>query len=211
MLHDLGKKNRHHPRGDLMLTRTSQAAFDDHAQMIRPSLHREAFRLCGDWHEADDLVQVTLWRIYRRWDSLTEHERLSAYCRRALLRTYLQEHRRSRWRFEASWAQPPDSRQGDLLVDDSIVLQAAVNQLAAQQRAVITLRFMLDLSVQQTAVMLGCTSGTVTSQTHRALAKLRRELSCRAGAAAGTRTPEPHARGGRQTNGRPSGPDPGRN
>jgi DNA-directed RNA polymerase specialized sigma24 family protein len=36
-----------------MLTSTSQRAFDDFAQMIRASLRRDAYRLCGDWHEAE--------------------------------------------------------------------------------------------------------------------------------------------------------------
>lgn len=177
MLHRIGEIFRHRPRGVMMLTGQALSAFDNLAQMIRPALRRQAFQLCGDWHEADDLVQITLWRIYLRWDALTEHEQLAAYFRRTLLRTYLQEHRRPRWRFEASWAQPPDGIPEGPVIDECIVLRAAVSQLAARQRAVITLRFLLDLSVQQTAVMLGCTTGTVTSQTHRALATLRRDLS----------------------------------
>ncbi|MGC9670961.1 SigE family RNA polymerase sigma factor [Planosporangium sp. 12N6] len=152
--------------------------FIDYARLIRPWLHREAYRLCRDWHEADDLVQIALYRMYRRWDQLREQSQLAAYARRVLLNTYLSEHRRLRWRYEISQPQLPGQAESSATqqVDDQVYLAAALKRLGPRQRAVVALRFYADLSVEQTAEVLGCSAGTVTSQTHRALTTLRTML-----------------------------------
>ena len=65
-------------------------------------------------------------------------------------------------------------------VADSVVLRASLVQalraLPARQRACVVLRYFDDLSVADTAAALGCTEGTVKSQTSRALASLRSEF-----------------------------------
>jgi RNA polymerase sigma factor (sigma-70 family) len=58
-----------------------------------------------------------------------------------------------------------------------MTLADAMRRLGPRQRAVVILRFWADLSVEQTAAALGCSTGTVTSQTHRALLTLRHTLS----------------------------------
>lgn len=59
------------------------------------------------------------------------------------------------------------------------VVAAAVRALPPRQRAVVVLRYFEDLSVEETAEALGCTTGTVKSQTHRALLALRGTLPAR--------------------------------
>ncbi|MBO0877931.1 MAG: sigma-70 family RNA polymerase sigma factor, partial [Pseudonocardia sp.] len=66
---------------------------------------------------------------------------------------------------------PPDA---DVLLQQ--VLLPAVMDLPVRQRAVLVLRYFQDLSVEQTADVLGCSTGTVKSQTHHALSKLREAL-----------------------------------
>jgi RNA polymerase sigma-70 factor (sigma-E family) len=147
-------------------------------QLTRNWLHRQAYRLCGDWHEAEDLVQLTLLKMYRQWEGLTEPDRLNVYTRQVLLRTFLSERRRQRWECEVICAELPNHSGGATRSsDDRITLAWAVDQLASRQRAVVTLRFLEDLSVQQTATALGCSVGTVASQTHRALRNLRAALA----------------------------------
>jgi RNA polymerase sigma-70 factor (sigma-E family) len=150
--------------------------FDLYVRSTRDWLKREAYRLCGDWHEAEDLVQVTLHQVHGRWQRLTGRGQLAAYTRRILLHAYLNEHRRPCWRYEISYADPPDFMASDYPPESAPDLVTAVNRLGPRQRAIITLRFWQDLSVEQVATVLNCSPGTVTSQTHRALARLRSML-----------------------------------
>jgi RNA polymerase sigma-70 factor (sigma-E family) len=154
-----------------------QTHFAAYAGSIRAWLHRRAYMLCGDWHEADDLVQLTLWKVHRRWGALTDHAGLAAYTYRTLVHTYRSERRRLHWRYEVNTAQLPDRVIPEVPADDGLVLLAAVRRLSPRQRAVVTLRFWADLDVAQTASLLGCSAGSVTTHTRRALATLRTALT----------------------------------
>ncbi|BCB91064.1 hypothetical protein Psuf_083770 [Phytohabitans suffuscus] len=61
-------------------------------------------------------------------------------------------------------------------IEDRQVVRAALRQVPRRQQAVLVLRFFYDLPVEQVAAALGCTTGTVKSQTARGLATLRRLL-----------------------------------
>jgi hypothetical protein len=76
--------------------------FGDYAKSIRHWLQWEAYRLCGDWHEAEDLVQETLHKVSRRWEHLGERDVLGGYTHRTLLHTFISERRRPRWTYETS-------------------------------------------------------------------------------------------------------------
>jgi len=70
--------------------------------------------------------------------------------------------------------------EGSETVDGRLDLAAALAMLPARQRAVVVLRFYEDLSVEETAALLGCSPGTVKSRTSDALTKPRsRRLACR--------------------------------
>lgn len=148
--------------------------FDSFVAQTRTRLIHEAFRLCRNWHEAEDLVQLTLCRIFQRWTSLRDRHRLIEYSRQTLVRTFVSERRRLAWKNEIVRAEPPEHARADLgPVDDRVILISALNRLGHRQRQVILLRFWTDLSVEQTAVVLRCSPGTVTSQTFHALRTLR--------------------------------------
>jgi RNA polymerase sigma factor (sigma-70 family) len=83
--------------------------------------------------------------------------------------------RRRRWVGEYPQAEVPDRPADDVLA--ALELRDAIAQamlsLPPRQRAVVALRYFDDLTEEQTARVLGCSTGTVKSQASRALAKLR--------------------------------------
>lgn len=140
------------------------------------ALRRTAFRLCGDWHHAHDLVQSALILLYRHWRQAAAAESLDPYVRKILVNVYLEEQRRwwarkVRPRAEVS----PESATAPA-PDEGLDLRAALDRLSPGQRAVLVLRYWEGLDVSETAAALGCSPGTVKSQTSYAIAALRRLL-----------------------------------
>ncbi len=142
-------------------------------------LRNTAYLLCGDWHLAEDLTQTAFTKLYRAWDRVERHDALDRYARRVLLRAFLDERRRP-WRRESSTV-PGDPALDAVARDDSrsderMLLRTALMRLPERRRAVLVLRFWADLSVEQVADTLGCSAGTVKSQTSHGLANLRAVL-----------------------------------
>ncbi|WP_199440724.1 SigE family RNA polymerase sigma factor [Umezawaea beigongshangensis] len=147
--------------------------FEQHVDAVR----RTAYLLCGDRHRAEDLTQSAFLKLYLRWNDLDEREQLTRYLRRIVTRAYLAERRRLWWRREQSTgtdAEVPSEGPGG---EDRIVVWDALGALPPRQRAVLVLRYWTDLGVQETAEVLGCSPGTVKSQTSKGLATLKRRLN----------------------------------
>jgi RNA polymerase sigma-70 factor (sigma-E family) len=140
-------------------------------------LRTTAYLLCGDWHLAQDLTQLTFTKLYRVWRRVERQGSLDPYTHRVLLRAYLDERRRP-WRREVSTesVDPDPAGVEGHSPDDRVVLWAALSALPPRQRAVLVLRFWADLPVEQVAAAMGCSAGTVKSQTSDALTRLRRVL-----------------------------------
>jgi RNA polymerase sigma-70 factor (sigma-E family) len=151
--------------------------FEVFARRVAPSLLRSAFLLCGDRGHAEDLLQVTLWRTSQRW--VVAREASDAYAYRVLV-NLSRDRRRGQRRRVSEWLGSGD--RGDVEVDQSErfaqrdVMSRAVRRLPERQREVIVLRFYLDLSIAQTAAVLGASEGTVKSHTARGLARMRELL-----------------------------------
>ncbi|SCE84622.1 SigE family RNA polymerase sigma factor [Micromonospora mirobrigensis] len=142
-----------------------------------PLLRRIACQLTGDPHRGDDLVQTAVTRLYVNWRRAREAQNLDAYVRTVLVRVFLDEKRRlwSRVRLTDTPPEPTATPIGDA-VEDRELLHAALAQVPPRQRAVLVLRFLHDRPVDEVAATLGCTAGTVKSQTSQGLARLRRLL-----------------------------------
>ncbi|MEU0152805.1 MULTISPECIES: SigE family RNA polymerase sigma factor [Micromonospora] len=138
-------------------------------------LRRTAYLLCRDWHTADDLVSITAGRLYRHWRRVRAADNVDAYVRGVLTHAWLDERRRP-WRRERSsddLPDQPDPGSGEPTLADRELLWDLLGRLAPRRRAVVVLRFYCDLSVEQTAEILGVSTGTVKSQAARALEHLR--------------------------------------
>jgi RNA polymerase sigma-70 factor (sigma-E family) len=152
----------------------------EHAARLR----RSAYLFCGDWHLAEDLMQSTLIKIYRSWSRVEKDESLGNYSRTVLLRTWLDEKRRPWRRSEQSEAIVPerlDEARGPADSPERLWARDLVHKgllrLPPRQRAVLVLRYFDDLSVAETADVMGCSEGTVKSQTARGLDALRSSIS----------------------------------
>jgi RNA polymerase sigma factor (sigma-70 family) len=154
------------------------------------ALTRFAYLLCGDRSGAEDLVQDALLGLFRRFGDALPVQSPVSYARRALLNAYLTRSRRRAAREVVtdqvpehvrggdghSWAGPPGGVASDGGGDGSAgdeALWSALSSLADRQRAVLVMRYFLDLSDGQIASELGCREGTVRSLAARACAALR--------------------------------------
>ena len=145
------------------------------AESALPRLRRTAYLLCGDWHRAEDAAQEALIRLYVAWPRVQRREGLMPYAHRTLVRILVDQSRRP-WRREMASVEgiePEAARDAFGQVNTRLVLVAALQKVSPRRRACVVLRFFNDLSVTETAALLGCTEGTVKSQTARGLAELR--------------------------------------
>jgi RNA polymerase sigma-70 factor (sigma-E family) len=162
------------------------AEFTEYVTARAAALRRLAYLLCQDWHHADDLVQDAITRLYARWSRARAVEHVDAYARAVLVREFLSE-RRSGWARRVTTGPVPDRPVTSTDHEAAVDLRAALAGLPPRQRATLVLRFYCDLTIDQTAEILGCSAGTVKSQTAKGLDALRRALEpvTRPGQAAG--------------------------
>ncbi|MDP2773376.1 MAG: SigE family RNA polymerase sigma factor [Nocardioides sp.] len=151
-------------------------AFEEFARARAAQLYRSAWLLCGDAHQAEDLVQETLAKVYARWRRPFggRIDNPAAYAQTTLTRTFISGRRR-RSSGEVPYADLPDSTVGDPTggSDLRLDLQELLAGLTEVDRAVLVLRFVEDLSVDEVAHQLGLTPGAVKNRSMRALARAR--------------------------------------
>ena len=177
------------------MTTQRDADYSEYVEYRLPALRRLALLLCQDRHRADDLVQQAIIRVYVRWAKASAADNTDAYVNAILVREFLHE-RRSGWTRRVSVTdQLPEAPILTADRDGLMDLQAAVAALPPGQRAVLVLRYYCDLNVDRTAAALGCSTGTVKSQTAKALAALRGRLNGDAAiTTAGSQAPAPMRR-----------------
>ncbi|MGW3560844.1 SigE family RNA polymerase sigma factor [Streptomyces sp. NPDC000963] len=141
-----------------------------------PRLVRTAQLLTGDFHEAEDLVQTTLAKVYGRWRRVPRDE-VDLYVRRALINNNLSRIRRKRVAHLLTPVLPDSLRHTSgghaETVEQRTALFAALADLTPRQRAVVVLRYWEDLTETETARVLDCSVGTVKSHARRGLTALR--------------------------------------
>ena len=146
--------------------------FDEFVAARSGALLRTAYLLTRDHQLAEDLLQTALTKAWFAWGRT--HGNPEAYVRKIVVNTYNSWWRR-KWNGEQATEELPDAGvpDGSDAVATGNDLWAAMGRLPRRQRAVVVLRYFEDLTEAQTAELLGCSVGTVKSQTSKALAKLR--------------------------------------
>jgi len=148
------------------------ASFTRWASERQQALLRTAVLLCGDHHRAEDLVQDALTKVAVRWSRLRD-QHPDAYARQVMVRANISWWRKHRRELVLDVRDGAQEAGPGTAVDRRLLLDRALAQLTPRQRATVVLRFYDDLSERDTAEALGVSVGTVKSQTHVALARLR--------------------------------------
>jgi RNA polymerase sigma-70 factor (sigma-E family) len=156
---------------------TRDEEFEAFVQPRLPGLRRAAYLLCGDWARGDDIVQRALTDAYVHFARLQRADNPDAYLRTVLTHRWIDEQRGGWSRVRLLDAVPERAGPPDGGLEEAIDLHAALARLTPRQRAVLVLRFLCDMSVAGAAAALGCSEGTVKSQTSVALHAMRRFLT----------------------------------
>jgi RNA polymerase sigma-70 factor (sigma-E family) len=161
---------------------TSRADFDRFVADSSDALLRTAYLIVWDLGEAEDLVQETLFEVARRWPRIRRMEHPMAYARRILVNRALSgSARRTRHRQELIAPMPSESEPGTATggageIETNDELMDALAALPPRQRAVLVLRYFLDLPEAEVAAALKCSLGTVKSTAARGLARLEQAM-----------------------------------
>ncbi|SCL22971.1 RNA polymerase sigma-70 factor, sigma-E family [Micromonospora nigra] len=153
--------------------RTADEGRDGYVAFVESHQHRllrAAYLVCGNRHQAEDLLQDALLKLALRWSSVRDGDP-AAYVRTILYRDAVSWWRRRRREWLSAYPPEQVTRDGD--GDLRLVLRRALGQLPPRQRAVLVLRYFEDMTEASTAEALGVTVGTVKSQSHAALRRLR--------------------------------------
>ncbi len=156
--------------------RERQAAdFTEYLAARQAALLRTAYLLCGDLHQAEDVLQTALAKLYLSWDKVRDHGSLDSYARRIVVNEMNSLWRRPWHRRERATDQLPDTGVHHDTYDDgrSAAIWAAVRSLPPRARSVVVLRYYEQLTEAETAQTLGVSVGTVKAQASRALTLLR--------------------------------------
>ncbi|MBB6555807.1 SigE family RNA polymerase sigma factor [Nonomuraea rubra] len=158
------------------MTDDDEAAFDEFLAARSTSLLRTAMLVCGATrHDAEDLVQHALEKVYRNWPRI-RRDNPEAYARKVIVNAAISRSRRRGVIREITFARLPETAADSPDLDLRDTLIAELRRLPPRMRAVLVLRYWEDQSEQATAALLGCSVGSVKSQAARGLARIRENL-----------------------------------
>ena len=145
------------------------------------TLYRTAYLMTGNHADAEDVVQTALVKVYAAWSKVVAADTPDAYVRRVLTNTFLSSRRPLRVARERLVDRMPDTAVMPTGSEDRLSIWPHVASLPPKQRAVVVLRYYEDLSEQQIADALGCSTGTVKSNASLALKSLKARMTAAEG------------------------------
>jgi RNA polymerase sigma-70 factor, ECF subfamily len=155
---------------------TDQASgMQEELAAVVPNLRAFARSLCGNPHQADDLVQETLVKAWKNQSSFTRGSNLKAWLFTILRNTYLSERRKRKHEVEdqdgilAEQLSVHGAQSGHM---DMIDFGKAFARLPDDQKEALVLIGAEGFSYEEAALMCGCAVGTIKSRVNRARVKL---------------------------------------
>ncbi len=171
-----------------MIDHDSEARFEADFDRHRRELHVHCYRMLGSFEEAEDAVQETFLRAWRKREGFVGDSGYRAWLYRIATNTCLDEIRRTKRRppsvslfTEVPWIQPYPDRLLDQIDPDTVVVAretielafiAVIQLLPAWQRAVLILSDVLGWPAEEDARMLEISVASANSALQRARATL---------------------------------------
>ena len=136
------------------------------------SLRRMAFALVGEASAAEEIAQEAFVRLYASWRRLDRIDHAPTFLRRIVLNLCRSRGRRGAVgrRLDPLLRSPASVEQPDVAL--RLDIWSALQSLPPRQRACVVLHYLEDLPETQVGELLGCSTGTVKSQLHKAREKL---------------------------------------
>lgn len=167
------------------------------ADLVRPHLkilYRLAYRLTGNSHDAEDLIQDLLFKAYGRLDELRAIEKRRAWLARVLYNQFIDNRRRNS-RSPLHLAVDHSADEGDFLGElgmdrsgpeteviretEQQLILGALSRLPDDQRNIVILADIEGFTLAEMETIVDCPQGTLKSRLHRARARLRELLQSR--------------------------------
>ncbi|GAB4051314.1 SigE family RNA polymerase sigma factor [Catellatospora paridis] len=154
----------------------AEREFREYVALRQGALYRLAYLLTGHHQDAEDLIQVALTKLALHWPRVHRSGSPDAYVRKILYRQHISIWRGSRNRREHVMGLLPEMTAVEDPSSETVLklaLSRVLGELTRRQRAVVVLRYYEDLPEAEVAALMGTSVGTVRSQVHRTLTRLR--------------------------------------
>lgn len=172
------------------LKQGDEEAFVKIVEMFREAGISLAYRITGDYHEAEDISQEAFAVLYKKIHSFREESSLKTFFMSILINLARQRMRRKRLISFISLSRSGDEEgEGQIDIRDNndieqkiigkeikIKIEQAINSLPVRQKEVFVMRHYEDMSLAEIAEVIGCSVGTVKSHLFRAIDSLRKKL-----------------------------------
>ncbi|GIP30541.1 ECF RNA polymerase sigma factor SigW [Paenibacillus sp. J23TS9] len=168
-----------------------QRAFAEIVELYKDKIYHLAYRMLGNRHEAEDIVQETFLRVYKNLDRYDPNQKFSTWIYRIATNLCIDRLRKKKptYSLDAEMNDqegmdgysmiPSDNRTPEsetLLSETQEIIYQAIGSLPAKYKSVMILRYLQDLSLQEISDVLGMPVTTIKTRVHRGREFLRKKL-----------------------------------
>jgi RNA polymerase sigma-70 factor (ECF subfamily) len=157
------------------IPREAAGSFDEVLRRREAQVLRTAFRILGNWADAEDVAQEVFLRLHRHGLDFANDGAAGVWLYRVTVNLCL-DRTRARWPSQELLDLPSPERSAEaavLMEENKQRLMAALATLPTKERAAVVLREIEGLSTAEVAAALGSSEVTVRSQICKALVRLR--------------------------------------